>query len=106
MATGLAELTGLTKKVSDGEPEESVSFTGVFSYPSRQTMGSYVQRQTETRNEVTLVRLSGVLPEQVVGRMPCHGRIASEANAFGKARGYADGGTVKWKIEVKVGVKL
>ncbi len=69
-------------------------------------MGSYVQRQTETRNEVTLVRLSGVLPEQVVSRMPCLGRIASEANAFGKAEGYADGGTVKWKIEVKLGVKL
>ena len=32
------------------------------------------------------------------------GRIASEANAFGKAERYADGGTVKWKIEVKVGV--
>jgi len=28
------------------------------------------------------------------------GRIASEANAFGKAKEYADGGTVKWKIEV------
>lgn len=28
------------------------------------------------------------------------GRIASEANAFGKAKGYADGGTVKWMIEV------
>ncbi len=47
-----------------------------------------------------------MLPEQVVSRMPCHRRIASEANAFGKARGYADGGTVKWKIEVKLGVKL
>ena len=28
------------------------------------------------------------------------GEIVQEANAFGKAKGYADGGTVKWKIEV------
>jgi hypothetical protein len=28
------------------------------------------------------------------------GRIVSEANAFGKAEGYADGDTVMWKIEV------
>jgi len=32
-------------------------------------------------------------------------RIASEANAFGKVEGYADGGTVKWMIEIKVGVQ-
>lgn len=38
--------------------------------------------------------------EQVVSRMPCWGRIASEANARGKAVGYADGGTVKWQIEM------
>jgi len=31
-------------------------------------------------------------------------RIASEANVFRKAEGYADGGTVEWKIEAKVGV--
>jgi hypothetical protein len=105
-STGLAELISLTKMVLDGEPEVSNRFPDVFSYPSRRTMGSYVQRQTETRNEVTMVRLSGSLPEQVVSRMPYHGRIASEANAFGKAEGYADGGTVRWKIEVKVGVRL
>jgi hypothetical protein len=32
--------------------------------------------------------------------MSSQGRIAPEAKAFGKARGYADGSTVKWKIEV------
>jgi len=103
---GLPELISLTKKVSDGEPEVSSCLPDISSYPSRQTMGSYVQRQTEIRNEVTLVRLSGALLEQVVSCMPYHRRIASEANAFGKAEGYADGGAVKWKIEVKVGVKL
>jgi hypothetical protein len=33
---------------------------------------------------------------------PSRGRIASEAKAFGKARGYADGGTVTWIVEVLV----
>jgi hypothetical protein len=31
--------------------------------------------------------------------------IASEANALGKAEGYADGGTRIWKVEVQVGVQ-
>lgn len=53
-----------------------------------------------------MVRFSGALPEQVVSRMPYYRRIASEANAIGKAERYADRGTVKWKIEVRVGVKL
>jgi len=34
-----------------------------------------------------------VQPEKTVGRKPRRGRIASEANASGKAGGYADGGT-------------
>jgi hypothetical protein len=29
------------------------------------------------------------------------GRMVSEANASGKARGYADGGTGTWKVEVR-----
>lgn len=38
-------------------------------------------------------------------RMQPSGRIASEANALGKAEGYADGGTVTRKVEVPVGVQ-
>lgn len=33
------------------------------------------------------------------------GGIASEANALGKAEGYADGGTVLWKVEAQLGVQ-
>lgn len=36
-------------------------------------------------------------------RMGCG--IVSEANARGKAAGYADGDTVTWKIEAQVGVQ-
>lgn len=38
-----------------------------------------------------------------MSRMVCWGRIAPEANALGKAEGYADRGTVNWLIEVQVG---
>ena len=48
--------------------------------------------------------LRAICPEQTVSRKPQWGRIASEANASGKAGGYADGGTARWKIEVQVGV--
>lgn len=36
--------------------------------------------------------------EQVVSRMGVTGEIAREANAIGKADGYADAGTSAWKI--------
>jgi hypothetical protein len=39
-----------------------------------------------------------------VHRMRVGCGIVSEANALGKAEGYADGDTVTWKIEVQVGV--
>jgi hypothetical protein len=32
--------------------------------------------------------------------------IVSEANAHGKAVGYADGGTATWKVEVPVAVDM
>jgi hypothetical protein len=42
--------------------------------------------------------------EQAVSRKPHVGRIAREANARGKAAGYADAGTTVWKVEERVGV--
>lgn len=43
--------------------------------------------------------------EQAVSRKRRVGGIAREANALGKARGYADAGTMVWKVEVQVRVK-
>jgi hypothetical protein len=54
-------------------------------------VGSYLQQQTEIRNGVTLCRA----PHGAgVNRMRHSGGIPQEANAAGKARGYADVGTV------------
>ena len=44
--------------------------------------------------------------EQVIHRMGAEGRIAREANASGKAGGYADAGTVVRRVERRVGAKL
>jgi hypothetical protein len=44
--------------------------------------------------------------EQVVSRMSASGGIAREANATGKAGGYADAGTVTWKVGLRVGATL
>jgi hypothetical protein len=44
--------------------------------------------------------------EQVVNRMDAGGRIGREANAPGKARGYADAGTAARKVERQVGATL
>jgi hypothetical protein len=38
--------------------------------------------------------------EQATNRKPCEEGIAEEANASGKARGYANVGTVEWRIEL------
>jgi len=38
--------------------------------------------------------------------MPVEGRIVSEANARGKAAGYADGNTIIWKVEASVAVHM
>src|SRR5690348_9180880 len=40
--------------------------------------------------------------EQVTSHMHCDGRITEKAKASGKARGYADVGTVGWTIEPQV----
>jgi hypothetical protein len=57
------------------------------SYPSRRTVGSCVQRQTETRNEVTPVELSGKVPEQVVSRMLCRGKDCLRSKCPRESRG-------------------
>jgi hypothetical protein len=44
------------------------------------------------------------MTEKGVTRMRYRGGIASEAKAKGKSFGYADGGTIIWKIEVLVAV--
>lgn len=44
--------------------------------------------------------------EQVVNRKDAAGRIAREANASGKAGGYADAGTMVRKVELRVGATL
>lgn len=61
---------------------------------SRRKVRSFIQRQTETRNGVTPPRLSGVRRSRRYVASLDVGRIASEANAFGKAEGHADRGTV------------
>jgi len=66
-------------------------------------------RKTDARNGVTGVQ---ALPanrmvkvrEQAVSRKPRVGRIVREANARGKAAGYADAGTAVWNVEERVGV--
>jgi RNA-directed DNA polymerase len=40
-----------------------------------------------------------------VNRILSSGRMAQEANASGKARGYADVSTIVWKVEVQVGAQ-
>lgn len=52
-----------------------------------------------------LSRTGGHAQEKVVGRKRCAGRIAREANVPGKAGGYADAGTMVWKVEERVGVE-
>lgn len=52
------------------------------------------------------LRSSPCSREQVIHRMGAEGRIAREANASGKAGGYADAGTVVRKVERRVGAKL
>jgi hypothetical protein len=80
------------KMGSDGEPGMYHRCPGAPSQPSRRTAGSFVQRQTETRNGVSHATLSR-FREQGVTRRRRVERIASEAKAPGKAGGYADGGT-------------
>jgi hypothetical protein len=46
-----------------------------------------------------MVLSGGRSREQATNRKPSEGGIAEEANASGKARGYADIGTVGWRIE-------
>ena len=57
----------------------------------------------ERGNPVEALRAS-VLSRQSAACLDAGG-IASEANALGKAEGYADGGTTLWMVEVQVGVK-
>ena len=67
-------------------------------------------RQTDTRNGVTPSALSvpSVEGRSVTEQAPAAraeaGRIAQEANARGKAPGYADVGTMVWTVEARVGV--
>jgi hypothetical protein len=50
---GLPEITSLPKIGPDGESDNVLHCPIAPSQPSRRTIGSYVQRQTEARNEVT-----------------------------------------------------
>jgi len=56
------------------------------------------------RNEETPVAFSH--PRGGVNRKRCWERIAEEANACGKATGYADVGTAGWMVVAPVGVKM
>jgi hypothetical protein len=65
-------------------------------------------RKTGARNGITdaraLPKVRGRAREQAVGRKPRVGGIAREANAPGKAGGYADAGTTARKVGERVGV--
>jgi hypothetical protein len=66
-----------------------------------------MQRQTDPRNGVTPHGLSmrtGAPNGAGVNRMSMGKGIVSEANARGKATGYADGDTSTWRVEVRVEV--
>ncbi len=60
--TGLPEMISLPKTGTDGESDNVLHCPIAPSQPSRRTTGSYVQRQTEARNEVTPLALSGHPP--------------------------------------------
>ena len=60
--TGLPEITSLPKTGMDGESGNVLHCLIAPSQPSRRTIGSYVQRQTEARNEVTPSVLSSHPP--------------------------------------------
>jgi hypothetical protein len=62
-------------------------------------------RKTNLRNKVTAHILSAwSITEQAPAAWMRVGGIVQEANARGKASGYADVDTVVWKIEPSVGV--
>jgi hypothetical protein len=66
-------------------------------------VGAYVQRKTEVGNEVTSP-IALLITGSGAGSQPqaWGGRIVSEANAFGKAKGYADGDTTTGTVGLSV----
>jgi hypothetical protein len=63
-------------------------------------------RQTDNRNGVTGRVLSVVVdPRSRCQPHAATGRMAEEANALGKAEGYADVGPMVWKVGSSVGVQ-
>ena len=75
----------------------------------RRTVRPYTQRQTASRNGVTLPSLSRHRARQRspgagVHRMRGQCGMVSEANASGKARGYADGDPAPWMVKAQVAV--
>jgi len=60
-----------------------------------------LRRKTNNGNEVTtmLALLGGRYKKQVPDRKQHGGGIVKEANAGGKATGYADVDTRRWKVE-------
>src|SRR5215470_12533481 len=76
----------------------------------RRTVRPYTQRQTASRNGVTLPSLSRHRARQRspgagVHRIRGQWGMVSEANASGKARGYADGDPAPWMVKAQVAVK-
>jgi hypothetical protein len=55
---GLAELISLPQKGTDAELRGYLRRVEALSHASRRTVGSFVQRQTKTRNGITPTRLS------------------------------------------------
>ncbi len=81
---------------------------GCITTVPRRTVRPYPQRQTTPRNGVPPHELSRVVGDYGAGvhRMRMRKGMVSEANAHGKAVGYADGGTATWKVEVPVAVHM
>lgn len=89
--------------------EKGWTFFGVIQVAFRSTPAdSAALRATSNRFQERsnlLFALCAIDPPEVwcrvgVNRMWRGGRMVSEANASGKARGYADGDTVTWKVKV------
>ena len=90
--TGLRELYGLPKRerTEDGAVAEATPSTSKAVPADSGILRPTANEGQERGNPAEALR---VQPEKTVGRKPRRGRIASEANASGKAGGYADGGT-------------
>jgi hypothetical protein len=100
-STSLRGLSGLPKTGRD-EGLAALFPTSVHPHSNPAESAALRSRKTDARNGLTgaFTPFWTVVEaqKQAVSRKRRVGRIAREANASGKARGYADVGTTVWKV--------